>query len=353
MNTVPHALCVLLVLTLFSPYIWAQKAFHGDRVLELAGRQYQGATPPVIKERLQALMEHLQTDTRTRARLLVNVDPYLPVEPIRPGRAARFTGLLPRLPDRDPTPLEKSEKPVSFMELNMKVLVAKQDVVIATLKDSVVIAGGNVRVGIATNAIIVSGGSISIAHDGVFGGSGFYVSRDRIHILHAATPALYALQGATVSFSGRVVAYNTDISEGSHGALSRLTLAPVFSRESARRQDAASMEVNAGSDIAYAGQRCGFSSKEGATPPGVLQLAEKKHACPVVESVQARCVYESVAPPVNIEHWFVNLCGKIEVLQVRSSGDLAPPVPGSGVYTRHINRSINYLPDVLSSVRAW
>lgn len=291
----------------------AQKPYPGDAVLELADKDYAAATEQMVRERLYALMEHLQIDVHTRARLLVNVA-AMPKE----RQAARH--------------LVKSKTMLTRPETTMAVIVAKNDVVLSTATDTVVIAGGNVKISFASNALVVAGGSIVVAHDGVSGGSGMYVTRDRLQISHGAEPIVYALRGVSVPAEARLTAYNTDVSQTMYGVVTHLTRPPIFAGEYARRPVEDSMSVSSGPEFAYTGSRCGRAVSEQAIEK-VVRQAEVKNGCTSIESVNVVCVAEASLGSPSIERWTVRLCGKSEVYEARLSGAGPAPRPaGTGAY---------------------
>jgi tetratricopeptide (TPR) repeat protein len=283
----------------------------GDAVLALAGKDYAAATEAIVRDRLQALMEHLQVDARTRAL-------YLPNVAAAPAKAQA----APRL--------DKAEKMLKRSQATMAVIVAKNDVVLDHATDSVIIAGGHVKIGFATNTLVVATGSIVISHDGPGGGGGgMYVTRDRVEISHASRPIVYALRGVSFSTFSRVTAYNTDVREGGYGVVTRLTRPPIFAGEYARRPAPDSMAVYSGNggspDFAYTGSRCEQGVSEQSIEK-VLRQAESKHACTSIESVNVVCVSNGGQGKPSVERWTVQLCGKSEVYEARTTR--GTPVPG-------------------------
>lgn len=318
-----------LVLALSASCAAAQSPSPGDAVLALAGKDYAAVTEAMVRDRVQALMEHLQVDVRTRARYLVNVA-------AAPAKAQAAP------------PLEKAGKMLKRSEATMAVIVAKKDVVLDHATDTVIIAGGHVNIGFATNTLVVASGSIVISHDGPGGGGGgMYVTRDRVEISHASTPIVYALRGVSFSSFGRVTAYNTDVREGGYGVVTRLTRPPIFAGEYARRPSAESMAVNSGGDgsldFAYTGSRCEAGVSEQSIEKLVRQ-AESKHACTSIESVNVVCVSKGGQGKPSVERWTLQLCGKKEVYEARMTrgtqvpgqisgvtGSISPLTPGPGM----------------------
>lgn len=292
----------------------AQVRHPGDRVLDLAGRDYRIASEPLVKERLQELMDHLQLDTRAKARFLANVDP-----------------LPPRLADQAQAPrvesrLRKSEQRLVLSQLTLGVVVARHDVVLHQAVDSVIIAGGNVKVSFATNSVIVARGNIEIAHEGrEQDRSGLYVTRGRVEMSNAMTPLVYAMRGVKFSHFARVTAYNTDVNQGGYGTVTRITRPPAFSGELARRDETPSTLVSSGPQFAYVGKRCEPAADADAVGRYILRHAGQKHACASVESVEARCVVENARDPAHgrssTERWVVTLCGKSEEYEVVLAGN--------------------------------
>lgn len=300
-----------LVLALSASCAAAQSPDPGDAVLALAGKDYATVTEAMVRDRLQALMEHLQVDVPTRARYLVNV-----------AAAPANAQAAPRL--------EKARRMHKRPEATMAVIVAKNDVVLDHATDTVIIAGGHVKIAFATNTLVVASGGIVISHDGPGGGGGgMYVTRDRVEISHASTPIVYALRGVSFSTFSRVTAYNTDVREGGYGVVTRLTRPPIFAGEYARRPAPESMTVNSGNGgsptFAYTGARCERGVSEQSIEKLVRQ-AESKHTCTSIESVNVVCVSNGGPGKPSIEHWTVQLCGKSEVYEARTTR--GTPGPG-------------------------
>ena len=293
------------------------KEFPGDRLLALAGSEFNAAKTDEIRRRLDALFSHLQIPQKTQQRLSRALD-----------ESARLAT------ERDqgiPSRFEKHEKQVSLRELTLTVILAKHDVIVKSARDVIIVAGGNVKLGGSDNVAVVAGGSIEVADDWSGGGKGsLFVSRRHIDISNSgAGTIIYAVDGASFKHSANATTYNTDV-RGGYGAAQRYIRAPLFSAEPVRRAAPDSMTIDSGPDFAFTGKRCEVHVPEEAVANYILPDARRSLSCGKgIESVTVRCVEEAPrgagAARRSHERWAVRLCGKTAEYDVRTDGAPASP----------------------------
>lgn len=294
----------------------AQSGFPGDDLLAYSKRGQANATSAAIAASLQNLYDHLDLDRARRA-------PFAFV----PGAK------LQKLTGRNET----------TEALRDSILLSRESVKVPSATNAVIIADGDVEISSVARAIVIASGSIRIAHETAAGGgpspAGIYIAKGGIEISHAEGPSVYALRGAKVGYSGRVITYNTDVILASGVSSTRVTRAPLFRGEPARAPAAPGALASARESMPFSGNRCTTAFRSTADLlDEILPRARRDARCAHVASATVTCIQEAARSNsfASEERWTLQLCERTVVAVSKTQG-LAGTSDSPGAITTSLN----------------
>jgi hypothetical protein len=277
----------------------AQSGFPGDDLLAYSKREQANATNAAVAASLQKLFDHLGMDRDKRA-LFAFV----------PG--AR---------------MQKQTGRVETAQVRETILLSRESVKAGHVTNAVIIADGDVEISAAARAIVIASGSIQIAHEtrmaGVPSAAGIYIAKGRIEISHAVGPSVYAVRGAKVGYSGRVIAYNTDVNLASGVASTQVTKAPLFRGERARAPAAPGALASARESMPFSGNRCATAFYGTADLlERIVPRARREARCANIASASVTCVQEAARSNsfASEERWTLQLCERTVIAVSKTQG---------------------------------